>query len=69
MTGQRRNAICEWLQLDPGHFEAMGIEVLDEEATFGTYRLTFLDDSVSDWKFTFDEDGVCVDGYCFQDII
>jgi hypothetical protein len=58
-------AIFDWLQLDPAHYEGMGIESLGDDC----YRLTFLDESVSDWRFYFDEDGIVVNGICYQDVI
>lgn len=65
----RHTAICDWLQLDPAHYEHMVIEHIGEGTAFTNYRITFLDGSVSDWKFTFDEDGTVLDGFCYNDVI
>lgn len=57
-------AICEWLQLDPENYAFTPIEPLGNNC----FRVSFLDGSVSDWRFTY-EDGVLVDGYCYNDVI
>ena len=66
MKGPHHDQICEWLQLDPAHYEHT---VIEPGNNLSTRRIHFLDGSVSDWFFTFDEDGTVLDGYCFQDII
>ena len=32
-------------------------------------RVDFVDETVSDWKLTLDEDGTILDGYCYNDVI
>jgi hypothetical protein len=68
----RHTAICDWLQLDPAHYDH--IEIVLMEPGLGVrntaaYLFVFLDGSVSDWRFTFDEDGTVLDGYCYNDVI
>lgn len=58
-------AICDWFSLDPAHYEYMGIEPLGDDC----YRITWLNDRVSDWRFTFDEDNTVLDGTCYQEVI
>jgi hypothetical protein len=69
MKSPHHDAICDWLQLDPGHYEHMEIEYTGRGSAFANYRITFLDGSVSDWKFVFDEDGTVLDGFCYNDVI
>ena len=69
----RHTAICDWLQLDPAHYEHMEIDLMDPchgDRNTAAYRIGFLDGSVSDWRFTFDPDtGAVLDGFCYNDVI
>lgn len=64
----RHNAICDYFQLDPAHYPHMEIEVLEEEETRGTYRVTWLNGSVQDYACTFDGDE-CIDAYMYNQVI
>lgn len=64
----RHNAICDYFQLDPAHYAHTQIEALEEETTFGCYRITWLNDSVQDFNITFDEDGVALDAYMYNQV-
>lgn len=63
----RHNAICDYFQLDPAHY-GIEIEVLEEERTFGCYRITWLNGSVEDYNCRFDGD-VCTDAYMYNKVL
>jgi hypothetical protein len=61
---------CQTYFSDGGNDAVQTIEVLDKVDTDTVnVRVSFNDETVSDWKLTLDEDGTVLDGYCYNDVI
>lgn len=61
---------CQTYFSDGGNDAVQTIEVLDKvDMDTVNVRVSFNDETVSDWKLTLDEDGTVLDGYCYNDVI
>lgn len=60
---KNHNAICDYFQLDPAHYEHMKIEPI---LPLNCYRITWLNGNVEDYSFAF-RDGRVIDSLCFND--
>lgn len=63
-------AVNEYFADGGGDQVVTEFEVLETHSeTEVNVRVSFGDDTVSDWKLTLDEDGTVLDGYCYNDVM